>query len=250
MILDRIVEQKKQEINRLRTTDASLAQVLRREEMTLIAELKKASPSAGVIEEEFEPTAQLKRYEKGGASAVSVLTDEEFFRGSSEILREVKRQTELPILRKDFIIDEIQVYESLILGADCLLLIGEILKRPQLIELLELAYEHDLEALVEVHTLETLAMILNTPAEIIGINNRNLEDFSVDLGTTEKLMKELARRGLEDDYLVVSESGISSREDIERLQELGVDGVLIGEALMKAEKPENKIAELLGDIEI
>lgn len=246
MILEEIVEKKQREINRLKSVVSSLAEELRGDDICLIAEIKKASPSAGVIEKNFSPMRQLAKYEDGGAGAISVLTEANFFSGSPKILEDVSMQTELPVLRKDFILDEIQIYESLILGADCILLIGEILERKKLIKLLELAYKYNLEALVEVHSRETLEKVLQTPARIIGINNRNLEDFSIDLKTTGRILAELEKRSDREEYLIVSESGISSRKDIDRLRKLGIDGVLIGEALMRAEKPDGKIRELLG----
>lgn len=244
MILEDIVEKKREEIEKLKSVESSLAEELKRGKISLIAEIKKASPSAGVIEENFSPLGRLKNYEKGGAGAISVLTDEKFFAGSPRILNEVSSHTNLPVLRKDFILDEIQIYESLILGADCILLIGEILNQKKLAELLDLAYEYNLEALVEVHSRETLLKVLETSARMIGINNRNLEDFSVNLETTGMILNELEKKSSRKDYLVVSESGISSREDIDRLRALGVDGVLIGEALMKAGDPERKIRKL------
>ncbi len=244
MTLKNIVEKKWQEIKQLKSVENSLSEELSREEISLIAEIKQASPSAGMIAEDFSPLNQLEKYENGGAGAISVLTDEKFFAGSSRILNDVSSHSDLPILRKDFILDEIQVYESLILGADCILLIGEILNQKKLGELLDLAYEHNLEAVVEVHSRETLLKVLETSASIIGINNRNLKDFTVNLATTEMILRELEKETSRKDYLVVSESGISNREEIDRLRALGVDGVLIGETLMKANNPGEKIRDL------
>ena len=147
-------------------------------------------------------------------------------------------------MRKDFIIEPIQVYESLFLGADVILLIASILEEEKLKDLLKLVHSLGLEAIVEVHSLEDLEKILGTPAEIIGINNRNLQDFSVDLKTTEKIVKELQGKKLRDNYYIIAESGIKDREDIDYLRDLGVNGVLIGETLMKAADPYRKIREL------
>ena len=156
----------------------------------------------------------------------------------------MRKQTELPILRKEFIIDSIQIYESFFIGADVVLLIAAILTDQQLESFLSLCRKLKLEAVVEVHSLEELKRVLKTEAEIIGINNRDLNDFSVDLRTTAELAAELEKLGQRDNHYLIAESGIKSREDIDYLKEVGVDGVLIGETLMRAESPAVKIKEL------
>ncbi len=245
MILDRILREKKREIAGLKEVRASLSHKLRERGLSIIAELKKASPSKGVIAEDFSPLDRLAAYENGGAAAISVLTDETFFAGREELLKEVRAETELPLLRKDFIIDEIQVYQSLLLGADCILLIAEILEKERLEKLLRLAGRLNMEALVEVHSPEDIQKALAVPVEIIGINNRNLEDFSVDLKNTEKLLDEIKRHERSEDILVISESGISCPEDVKYLAGLGVDGILVGEALMRAENPAARVRSFL-----
>ena len=162
----------------------------------MIAEIKRASPAKGLNKQEFQPEHQLEEYIKAGADAVSILTDEKFFQGSKELFRNLGRRLIYPFLRKDFIIEPVQVYESLFLGADVILLIASILEEGKLKDLLNLAHGLGLEAIVEVHTLEDLEKALGTPAEIIGINNRNLQDFSIDLKTTERIIQELERQKL------------------------------------------------------
>jgi len=244
MILDKIVEHKKKEVKELKQKRRSLKEKLAADQISLLAEIKKASPSKGLIQSNFNPKAQLKAYEKAGAAGISILTDQKFFQGSNQILQQMRELTELPILRKEFIIDSLQIYESFFIGADVVLLIAAILDDQQLESFLNLSRELKLEAIVEVHNLDELERVLKTEAEIIGINNRDLNDFSVDLKTTAELTKELKRLGQRDNHYLIAESGIKTREDIDFLKEIGVDGVLIGETLMKAESPAAKVKEL------
>ena len=244
MILDKIVEHKKEEVAGLKKSRRSLKNKLAENQISLLAEIKKASPSKGLIQPNFDPEAQLKAYERAGASGISILTDQKFFQGSNEILREMRKQTELPVLRKEFIIDPLQVYESLFIGADLILLIAAILSDEQLNELLNLAHQLKMEAIVEVHSSRELRRVLKTEAEIIGVNNRDLNDFSVDLKTTAELTEELKKLGERDNYYLIAESGIKTKADIDYLKEIGVDGVLIGETLMRAEDPTAKAKEL------
>ena len=244
MILDKIVEHKKEEVAGLKKSRRSLKKKLAENQISLLAEIKKASPSKGLIQPNFDPEAQLKAYERAGAAGISILTDQKFFQGSNEILREMRKQTELPILRKEFIIDPLQVYESFFIGADLILLIAAILSDEQLNELLNLAHQLKMEAIVEVHSSRELRRVLKTEAEIIGVNNRDLNDFSVDLKTTAELTEELKKLGERDNYYLIAESGIKTKADIDYLKEIGVDGVLIGETLMRAEDPTAKAKEL------
>lgn len=243
MILEEIVNSKKREIKNLKQKKHSLQHTLAENELTLIAEIKKASPSKGVIAENFDPCTRLHQYLEGGADAVSVLTDSEYFQGSNDIFREIRMQTELPLLRKEFIIDFLQVYESCLLGADVILLIAAILDKNQITDMINLARQLGMEAIVEVHTRQELEKVMSTPAEIIGINNRNLHDFSVSLTTTKALIQLLKDKNLRSQYYIISESGIKDNEDISYLTALGVDGVLVGESLMKADKPAQTINE-------
>lgn len=244
MILDKIIIEKKKEVAKLKKQKVSLKEKLQKDKLSLLAEIKKASPSKGLIQKNFNPEAQLKAYQKAGADCISVLTDQKFFQGSNEILREVRGLTKLPILRKEFIIDPLQIYESFFIGADVILLIAAVLEIEELKNMLKLTKKLNLEAVVEVHNEKELKYVLKTDAEIIGINNRNLNDFTVDLKTTEKLLKIIENKGMRDQYYLIAESGIKTKDDIEYLRKLSVDGVLIGETLMRAENPEAKIREL------
>jgi indole-3-glycerol phosphate synthase len=209
--------------------------------ITLIAEIKKASPSRGLICRDFNPRQIACLYQEAGASAISVLTDERFFQGHPDFLKVVKEVTSLPLLRKDFIIDEYQIYQSRLLGADAVLLIAAILGRQQLVEYICYVKELGMAALVEVHTHDELCRVLETEALLVGINNRNLHTFQVDLGVTYQLISAVPK-----ERVVVSESGICSREDVIGLAEAGVDAVLVGEALMGAGDIRAAVAELLG----
>lgn len=240
------MDEKKEEVARLQAPRTSLFEALSERGLSVIAEIKKASPSRGIITESLDPTKQMESYTRGGAAAVSVLTDQAFFKGSRGILKDLSERSKVPLLRKDFLIHPLQVDESYFLGADAVLLIARILEAPLLRKMLERVHSFGMEALVEVHNEEELHCVLQTPARIIGINNRNLEDFTLDLGTTEKLVKIMDSSGKRSEKRVVSESGILTRADAARLEGAGVDAILVGESLMRSSDPAGLIAELKG----
>lgn len=200
------------------------------DKLAVVAEIKKASPSAGIIATSFNPVEIAKNYERAGADAISVLSDEQFFQGALSHLGDVRRVVSLPLLRKDFILDQVQIAESVASGADAILLIVAALEQKQLVDLMQTARDYRLDALVEVHTEGELARALDAGANIIGINNRDLATFDVDLGVTEKLSAHVP-----DDVLLVSESGIKNEKDVARVKACGVDAILVGEALMRGE---------------
>ena len=208
----------------------------------IIAEIKKASPSKGVIREDFNPVALAKECERAGACALSVLTDEKYFQGSLNYLADISKAVSIPILRKDFIIDEYQIYEARVYGASAVLLLANVLEDAKLKEFLELSHSLGMDCLVEVHSKEELDRVLHISPKIIGINNRDLRTFNVDLKTIEGLIPYIDR-----EKVVVSESGVFTREDMKYLEGLGVSAVLIGEGIMKAHSVGNKIKELLYD---
>ena len=219
------------------------ASALRGNRISLIAEVKKASPSRGIIRPDFNPVEIARTYASNGASAISVLTETRYFQGSLDYLKDIKKalgNKRPPLLRKDFIDDPYQVYESRAYGADSLLLIVAILTPERLGELLGLSHELGMSCLVEVHNEAELEIALKSGARIIGINNRDLNTFTVDLATTERL-----RPLIPPDRIVVSESGIKDRNDVEKLRKWGVDAVLVGESLMSAPDIAAKIKELL-----
>ena len=198
----------------------------------VIAEIKRASPSAGLIRENFEPEWIAGRYEWAGAACLSVLTDEVYFQGDDRYLVQAREACALPVLRKDFTVDPWQVYESRVLGADCILLIVAALERSQLEELHALARELGMDVLVEVHDEAELECAMACDAELIGVNNRNLHHFTTDLATSERL-----RSLIPKEKIMVTESGIRRPADVERLQRAGVDAFLVGEAFMRADDP-------------
>jgi indole-3-glycerol phosphate synthase len=213
--------------------------------VALIAEVKKASPSAGLIAPNFDAIQIARDYEIAGAAALSVLTDEKFFQGRIEYLQLIHDAVKLPLLRKDFIIDELQIYESVARGADAILLIVAILEDAQLKGFRELAGQMRLAALVEVHDERELDRAIASGATIFGINNRDLRDFSVNLATTEKLAARL-KRGMCDKHTLIAESGINTRADFERVAKAGVDAILVGESLMRSGDIGSKVKELMG----
>lgn len=219
----------------------------RRGTVGLIAEVKKASPSAGVICANFDPVRIAKEYEAAGASCLSVLTDEKFFQGSLDYLRQIREAVRLPLLRKDFIIDERQILEAIEWGADAILLIVAILTDEQLAKFHALAVEAGLAVLVEVHDEEELLRAMKVSPALIGVNNRNLKTFKVELATTERLA---ARLFHSPDYtqasLLVAESGIHTRADVTRLKAAGARAILVGESLMKEGHITAKVHDLLG----
>jgi indole-3-glycerol phosphate synthase len=264
-ILDSIVAQKKIEIARLATgevTPAMLQEAIGRHgprrdflgalrrpkagDVALIAEVKKASPSAGVICRDFDPVRIAREYEAAGASCLSVLTDEQFFQGSLSYLRDIRAAATVPLLRKDFIIDERQILEAIEWGADAILLIVAILDDRQLARYQDLAAAAGLTALVEVHDEAELARAVMAGARLIGVNNRNLKTFQVDLATTERLARKLSIDSEGEKRLLVAESGIHTREDVERLRRCGACAILVGESLMRGESIAHKASELLG----
>src|SRR5882724_2211474 len=217
--------------------------------IALIAEVKKASPSAGIICENFDPVKIAKEYEAAGASCLSVLTDEKFFQGSLDYLRQIRAAVKIPLLRKDFIIDERQILEAIEWGADAILLIVAILTDDQLVKFHELAIEAGLAVLVEVHDEAELERALKLSPALIGVNNRDLKTFAVDLATTEKLaakMEDGRWQMGKTSRLLVAESGINSRADVERLKKCGAKAILVGESLMKNGDIQSKIRELIG----
>ena len=207
----------------------------------IIAEIKQKSPSKGILREDFNVREIAKGYAANGAAAISVLTDERYFGGRLSHLRDVKEVTSCPVLRKDFIVDEYQVYESLLAGADAILLIAGALTREELKRLYETAVAIGLDVLIEVHSEDELAGIQPFSQAVIGVNNRDLKTFDVDLKTTEKLMARIPQG-----RTVISESGIRTREDLRILSEHGVRGVLIGESLMTQPSPGEALKELIG----
>ncbi|MDM8569712.1 indole-3-glycerol phosphate synthase TrpC, partial [Thiotrichales bacterium HSG1] len=205
----------------------------------VIAEIKKASPSKGLLRTNFNPTEIAKSYEQNGAACLSILTDEKFFQGSNEYLSQVHEICPLPILRKDFIIDAYQVYEARVIGADCILLIVAILDDAQLQDLFDLATHLGMDVLVEVHNQKELERALSINMRLIGINNRNLKTFDTDIRTTLNLLEQIPKK-----HIIVSESGIYTPEDIALLSDVGVHTFLIGEAFMKANDPGAALSQL------
>jgi indole-3-glycerol phosphate synthase len=210
----------------------------------VIAEIKKASPSAGIIRENFQPDQIAVSYESAGAACLSVLTDAEYFKGANEYLQQARNACSLPALRKDFLVDPWQVYESRVLGADCILLIVAALERAQLLDLDGLAREIGLDVLVEVHNENELDDALATGASLIGVNNRDLHTFTTNLAVSERL-----RPLIPEDRTMVTESGIHSQEDVARMGRCGIHAFLVGEAFMRREDPGGALRSLFfGDI--
>ena len=205
----------------------------------VIAEVKKASPSAGVIREKFDPAAIAKSYEAAGAACLSVLTDRDYFQGHSTYLEAARSACDLPILRKDFIIDPWQVLEARAMGADCILLIVAALSEHQLLELSDSAQEAGLDVLVEVHDESELEIALRSEAGLVGVNNRDLHQFITDLGVSERL-----RSMIPADRCMITESGIHTREDVQRMLDHGIHAFLVGEAFMRADDPGSALREL------
>jgi indole-3-glycerol phosphate synthase len=262
MILDKIAEHKRQEVT-LAKGRRSLASLQRGIDdledqprgflralratadsgwTSVIAEVKKGSPSKGVIREDFDPLSIAETYQENGATCLSVLTDEHFFMGHLLYLAKIREVVSLPLLRKDFICDPYQIYEARAAGADAVLLIAAMLDAGPLAEYNALANELQLDVLLEVHDEKELEVALTTGCELIGINNRNLQTFATDLATTERLLP-LIPSG----HFVVAESGISSRADVLRLQKAGASGFLVGESLMREDDIGAKLKELQGE---
>lgn len=259
-ILQRIVAVKREEISSARAR-ASLAEVRAAAEArgglrgfeaamrarmavgrpAVIAEVKKASPSKGVLREPFDPAAIARSYEAGGAACLSVLTDERFFQGSSAFLEQARASCALPVLRKDFLVDEYQVHEARAMGADCVLLIAACLDDARLCDLEACARAHGMDVLVEVHDADELSRALRLQTRLVGINNRNLRSFEVSLETTLGLLPHVPA-----DRLLVTESGILGRADVQRMRAADVHAFLVGEAFMRASEPGEALAELFG----
>ena len=252
-ILDTIVSWKKEEVARLRTAGIGrpelpvdpprgfMRALIETAAIAVIAEVKKASPSKGIIVQDFNPVSIAGSYEEGGAEAVSVLTDERFFQGSLDYIPQVRRKIKLPVIRKDFIIDELQIEEAAIYGADAILLIAAILDRHQIRDYLQISGSFGMDVLVEVHDEKELEKSLAAGARLIGVNNRDLRDFTVDLMTTVRL-----RREIPDEIPVVSESGIKTPEDMRMLEEHGIAAALIGETLVRSENRPAALRALRG----
>lgn len=253
MILDTIVSQKKKEVALLKAHGVSrpemdvdpprgfMQALTQSSEIAVIAEVKKGSPSKGIISPDFNPTAIASSYEKGGADAVSVLTDEKFFYGSLDYIPLVRQEIQLPVIRKDFIIHELQIEEAGNYGADAILLIAAILDRNQIRDYLQMSTELGMDTMVEVHDEKELEKSLIAGSRLIGINNRDLRDFTVDLKTTIRL-----RREIPDSIPVVSESGIKSREDMKMLEDESIAAALIGETFMRSGDREAALREIRG----
>ncbi|MNW32636.1 Indole-3-glycerol phosphate synthase [compost metagenome] len=262
MYLDRIVETKKREVEELaavfslQEAERKIAELEptrgfhyalakgRKRNLGLIAEVKKASPSKGLIRPDFHPVELAKKYEAAGTDCMSVLTDRDYFQGSAAYLTEIRRHVNVPLLRKDFIIDERQIYEARLIGADAVLLIAAILNDEQLQHFMTVASSIGLDSLLEVHDIHEMERALNLgSAKLIGINNRNLHTFETSLETTETLATMVP-----EDVTLISESGIRTREDIEYLGKAGANGVLIGETFMRQEAVDQAVVDLLGPV--
>ncbi len=264
-ILDTIVAQKQREVAQLPATAVTaeaLGSVLaqrgdrrdffaalekpRKGSVVLIAEVKKASPSKGIICADFDPVRIAREYEAAGASCLSVLTDEKFFQGSLDYLRQIRRAVKLPLLRKDFIIDERQILEAAEWGADAILLIVAILDDARLKRFHDLALNAGLSVLVEVHDAVELDRAVSVGARLVGVNNRDLKTFNVDLATTEQLAAQLRASRDGQGSLLVAESGIHTRADVSRLAACGARAILVGESLMRSGDIHGKVEELIG----
>jgi indole-3-glycerol phosphate synthase len=257
-ILDSIIIQKQEEIKqdkkqfpleflvdltkkRLKPTRNFFACLNSDSYISIIAELKFASPSRGLIGKKESLEKMAKAYANGGAAAISVLTEKNYFQGHPDNIHKVKKITRVPILRKDFIFDEYQIYQSRCLGADAILLIASLLDQSLLSYFQKIARSLNIDCLVEVHNIDELYKVLETKPNIIGINNRNLENFSIDLSRTGELSHLIPK-----DCLLISESGIKNHQDIEELSFYGIDAVLIGETLMSTNNPSKRLKELVG----
>jgi indole-3-glycerol phosphate synthase len=260
MILDRIVAVKRQEVAELKSSlnlakaESAIAELpptkgfenaLRNsgDTVALIAEVKKASPSKGVIRADFDPVQIARQYEESGANAVSVLTDARFFQGEGAYLARIRKEVQLPLLRKDFMIDEYQIYEARLLGADAILLIAGILSEQQLRNFRQLARDLGLDALVEVHDKNELAKAVESGAQLIGVNNRDLRTFEVDLNTTAEVAANLP-----NGIFLVAESGIFTYEDVQQVKQAGAGAVLVGESLMRSRDISAAVDSLLGRV--
>ena len=260
MILDNIIAKRKEQLLKEKqavplaemvkkasgiiTPKKGIKSALSKDGISFISEDKKASPSKGIICEDFHPVRIAKEYEKAGASAISVLTEEYYFKGSSNYLSQIRDEVEVPLLRKDFIFDEYQIYEARVIGADAILLIAGILTTSEIIEFRKIAGSLGLDCIVEVHNEEELEKALKADCDIIGINNRDLKTFNVSLETTKKLASKIPQG-----KIIVSESGIVTRDDIVFVKNARANAVLIGETLMRSENIKSTLDELRGKSE-
>lgn len=259
MILDEIVEKRKGQLQREKEnfsleeikemalnsnrTSLDFKAALKAGGISIISEVKKASPSKGIISEDFHPKEQAKAYEKAGANAISCLTEEHYFQGAAKYLADIRASVSLPILRKDFIFDEYQIYEAKVLGADAVLLIAAILEEEEIHKFYQMAKSLGLYCLTEVHNEEELQKVTRCKCDIIGINNRDLKSFDVDLNTTKNLAAKVPYEAV-----LVSESGMKDGSDIKTVKEYGADAVLIGETLMRSGNIKKTIEELRGSL--
>ncbi len=257
MILNKILEHKRKEVTRLKRhlpmkkiiqmaekqtgSNRSLSKALSKRKLHLICELKKASPSEGLIRRQFKPLSLAQEFETAGAAAISVLTETHFFKGNPKTLKQIRPYTSIPLLRKDFILDLYQIYETVLLGADAFLIIAMLVSDAELKKMLNLAKQLNLEVLVEVHTKKELDRAIKAGSKIIGINNRDLKTLQIDLSVSERLVP-LIPKGT----IVVIESGIEERNDIVHCQTFGAHNFLVGTVLMKSQNVTEKIHELLG----
>lgn len=224
------LEEIKSQLKNLELPRGVFKENLINKDQAIIAEIKKASPSAGIISENFNPVEKAKEYEAFGASALSILTEEDFFQGSNQFLMDVKAITKLPIIRKDFMVDEYQIYEAKLIGADCILLIASVLSDDEITQFTELAETLELDYLIEVHDEDELRRVKHFENAMIGVNNRNLKTFEVDLNNSINLKKLFT-----GDNLFIAESGIKNQDDIDELKNHDIHAFLIGESLMKGD---------------
>jgi len=233
------LKQKLSHASKPRGFAAALTAKLANGESAVIAEIKKASPSKGIIRADFDPESIAVSYAQGGAACLSVLTDFDFFQGADEYLKQARAACDLPVIRKDFIIDEYQVYEARVMGADCILLIVSALAEQQLVSLHQVAVSLGMDVLIEVHDAAELATALKLENPMVGINNRNLHTFEVSLNNTFQLLEQIPA-----DKIVITESGIHSREDVAAMRERNVNAFLVGEAFMRSDEPGQLLSEM------
>ena len=233
----------REEALRLPKGNFEFEKALRKDDISFICECKKASPSKGIIAKDFDYLSIAKEYELAGADCISVLTEPKWFLGSDDYLKAIANTVSIPCIRKDFTVDEYMIYEAKLLGAKAILLICAILKEEQIKSYIKICDDLGISALVEAHDDEEIQMAVRAKARIIGVNNRNLKDFSVDVSNSKRL-----RQQIPDDIIFVSESGISTRDDVKALEAANVDAVLIGETFMRATDKKIKLAELRGTL--
>jgi indole-3-glycerol phosphate synthase len=233
------LKQKLSQASKPRGFAAALTAKLANGEPAVIAEIKKASPSKGIIRADFDPESIAVSYAQGGAACLSVLTDVDFFQGADEYLKQARAACDLPVIRKDFIIDEYQVYEARVMGADCILLIVSALTEQQLVSLHQVAVSLGMDVLIEVHDAAELATALKLENPMVGINNRNLHTFEVSLNNSFQLLEQIPA-----DKIVITESGIHSREDVAAMRERNVNAFLVGEAFMRSDEPGQLLSEM------